>query len=109
MHKLHIISLPMEVIRATTTGDKGSWELNLATMSRDILYLLQDGVTQEFHAREGRTFHVMTEQKEKIEQITLQHDELAAQHREVEQGVTEACVVILELAIPEDLPLTTKI
>lgn len=84
-------------------------ELNLATLPRDVLYLLQEGVTQEFHAREGRTFHILTEQKERIEQITLQHDELATQHQAVEQAVTKACGTVLKLSIPGDLPLATKI
>lgn len=65
-HKPHILPLLADVIRAVATGDEGSWELNIAALSREILYLLQEGVTQEFRAREGRAFHILTEQKAKI-------------------------------------------
>lgn len=51
----------------------------------------------------------MTEQKEKLEHVTLQHDDLAIRYREVEQDVMEVCSTVLDLEIPVDLPPATKI
>lgn len=41
--------------------------LNLASLPRDTLYQLQNGITIELHAREGCTIQVLSEQKINIE------------------------------------------
>lgn len=108
-HMPHTLPLPVGVVRATVEGKECGWELNLAAMSREVLYLPQETITQELQAQEGRTFHILTEQKEKLEQDTLYNEDLAALYREVEKAAMEACNMVLELAIPRDLPPATKI
>jgi len=46
--------------RATIGRLKGLG-LSLAALPREILYQLQDGVTTELHAREGRTVQMLSE------------------------------------------------
>lgn len=52
--------------------------LNLATLPWDTLYQLEDGITTELCAREGRVIQVLSEQKINIEQLNMQHDKLAS-------------------------------
>jgi len=41
--------------------------LNLATLSQETLYLLQDGIMVELHARESRAIQVLNKQKINME------------------------------------------
>jgi len=49
-----VVLVAVEGDGATANQMKG-WGLNLAMLPREILYLLQDGVTAELCAREGNT------------------------------------------------------
>lgn len=55
------------------SGLKGL-RINMDALPRETLYVLQDGVTIELRAREGHVLQVMSEQRNNIEQLSLQHD-----------------------------------
>ena len=59
-----------EIDRAAVGRIKGIG-LNLATLLRETLYLLQDGITIELHARDSRMIQVLSEQKINMEQLSL--------------------------------------
>lgn len=86
-----------------------SWELNLATLPRETLYQLQDGVTTELHAKEGCALQILMEYKANVEQVSLQHDDLITYNKEVEQAMAEACTKVQELAVLAKLPIDDKI
>ena len=65
--------------------------LNLASLARETLYLLQDGMMAELHARESCAIQVLSEQKINMEQLTLQNDELVSQNQQLMQVVGDAC------------------
>lgn len=50
-------------VLAEVEGDVRSWGLNLAALGRETLYQLQDGVTTELRAREGRALRTLMEHK----------------------------------------------
>ena len=45
--------------------------LNMAALPRETLYVLQDEVTAEMRAKEGRPLQVMSEQRINIEHLSL--------------------------------------
>jgi len=59
------------VVLAEAKGNMKSWELNLATLPRETLYQLQDGVTTELHAKEGCALQILMEYKANVEQVSL--------------------------------------
>lgn len=109
------IVLPEGVLAAETETDKAAvgritgLGLNLAALPRDTLYQLQDGITVELRAREGRTIQVMNEKNINIEQLNLQHDELVSQNHQIVQTVDEACRRVPELSIIKYLPTEMQI
>lgn len=44
------------------------------------------------------------EQKQNLEQISLQHDDLVVHNKELEQAMEEAYSGVLELVVPVELP-----
>lgn len=83
--------------------------VNLATLLRETLYVLQDGITAELQARESHSLQVFSEQKINMEQLSLQHDELVSQNQQLVKVIDDACQSVPELAIPADIPAETKI
>lgn len=59
--------LPEGAVLAEAEGDMRSWGFNLAALLREALYQLQDGVSLELRAREGRTLQVLSEHKLNLE------------------------------------------
>jgi len=53
--------------------------LNLVTLPREILYQLLDEVITELHTQEGRAIQVLHEQKNHMDQLSIQWDEWVAQ------------------------------
>lgn len=76
----------------------------MAALPRETLYMLQDGITTELRTRDSRAVQVLNEKKINMEQLSLQHDEVVSQIRQLEQVIADACQSILELAIPADTP-----
>lgn len=101
--------LPEGTILAAAEGDMRGWGLNLVALPKETLYQLQDGVTVELCAREGRALQVLSEQKLNLEQLSLQHDNLVAQTQGLEQAMEEAYSSIPELAVPAALSPAEKI
>lgn len=108
-HSINTLVLPVGVVLAEAEGDMCSWELNLTALPRKTLYQLQDGVTTEPHAMEGRAFQILTEHKENLEQVSLQCDDLGVYNQELEQAMTEACIKVTELVVPVELLIIDKI
>ena len=61
-----VLEAENEIDRATVGRIKGLG-LNLATLPRDTLYQLQDGIIVELRTKEGRVIQVMSKQKINIE------------------------------------------
>lgn len=78
-------------------------DVNLATLPRETLYVLQDGINAELRARERRALQVLSEQKINMEQLSLQHNELVSQSQQLVQVIDGTCQSILELAILVDI------
>ena len=85
------------------------WGLNLATIPRETLYQLQDGVTTELRAREGHTLHILIEHRTNLETLILQHDDLVTHSKELEQDVAEVYSTVRKLVVPLKLPIADKI
>jgi len=83
--------------------------MNLATVPRETLYQLQDGVTVGLRAREGHTLQVLMEHKENLEQVRLQRDDLVAHNKELEPVMVEVYSSVLELVVPAELPIDENI
>jgi len=83
-HTMNTLELPTGAVLAEAKGDMRSWRLNLASLPRETLYQLQDGVTAELHAREGCDLQILMEHKENLEQVSLQYDDLVPHNQEVE-------------------------
>jgi len=64
--------LPEEAILAEAEGDIRGWGLNLAALPRETIHQLQGGVIAKIRAREGHTLQILSEQKAKLEQLSLQ-------------------------------------
>ena len=89
--------------RATVSRIEGMG-LKLATLLWDTFHQLQDGITEELHAREGCALQVLSKKKINIEQLSLQRDELVPQNQQIMQIVDEAYQRISEFSITIDLP-----
>ena len=109
------IVLPKGAIIATTVTDRflvsmlKGLSLNLASLLRETLYQLHDGITIELWARESRTIQVLSEQKISIEQLSLECDELVSQNQQLVQVIEDSCRSVPELAIPTDIPVEVRI
>lgn len=57
--------------------------VNLVSLPRETLYVLQDGITAELRARESRVLQVLSEQKINMEQLSLQRDELVSKNQQL--------------------------
>ena len=57
--------------------------INMATLSWETLYVLQDGITVELWARESRVLQVLSKQKMNMEQFSMQCDEVVSQNRKM--------------------------
>ena len=68
-----------EADRPMVSGLKGIG-INMAALTWETLYVLQDGVTVELRAKEGCALQVMSEHHINIEQLSLQRDEVVAQN-----------------------------
>jgi len=55
--------------------------VNLVSLPRDILYVLQNGITAELRARESRALQFLSEQKINMEQLSLQRNELVSKNQ----------------------------
>jgi len=71
-----------EADRFSVSMMKG-FSVNLAAISRETLYLLQDGITTELHARKSRALQVLSKKKINLEQLHLQRDELVSQNQQL--------------------------
>jgi len=57
--------------------------INMAALPREMLYVLQDGVTAKLWSREGRALQVLSKQRINMEQLSLQRDEVMVQNRQM--------------------------
>ncbi len=83
--------------------------INLTTLPRDTLYVLQDGITAELRTRESRAVQVLNEKKINMEQISLQCDKVVSQNQQLVQVIYATCQSISELAITADIPVEERI
>lgn len=66
-HTTNTLVLPKGVILAEAEGDRRGWGLNLATLPRETLYQLQDGVSTELRTQEGCALQILSDHKDKLE------------------------------------------
>jgi len=82
--KSNTLVLPEGIISAEAEGDMSGWGLNLAALPRETLYQLEEGITAELRTREGHTLQSLSEQKDKLEQLSLQCNNMVAQNQRLE-------------------------
>lgn len=92
------LTIQNEANRSTVSSLRGV-RLNMAMLPREMLYLLQDGVTIKLKARESHALQVMSEQHINIEQLGLLCNEAIEKNKKIMQVVEEAYQMVLELAI----------
>ena len=68
---MNTLVLPNGAVLAAVEGDIRGWALNLAALPRETIHQLQEGVTTDICAKEGRILQILSEEKEKLQQISL--------------------------------------